>query len=88
MASPAPLSQQPAQSVHRVEFWCMGGAAVSLRERREGTVSTLEHPEQPAQLYRNIINETTLWAQIGFHFQMEGVALGGLGPWILGRLSF
>lgn len=51
-------------------------------------MSTLEHPEQPAQLYRNIINETTLWAQIGFHFQMEGVALGGLGPWILGRLSF
>lgn len=64
----------------------MGGAAVSLRERREGRVSTLEHPEQPAQL-RNIINETKLWAHIGSHFQREGIVLGGWRPWILGGLS-
>lgn len=54
MASPAQLSQQPseAQSERRAGFRCLGGDAVSLRERREDTVSTLEHPEQPAQLYR------------------------------------
>lgn len=48
-------------------------------------MSTLEHPER---LHRNIINETTLWAQIGFHFQREGVTWGRWGgPWILGGLS-
>lgn len=47
-------------------------------------MSTLEHPEQPAQLYRNIINETTLWAQIRFP-PPEGRGstgrFGTLDPW-------
>lgn len=32
-------------------------------------MSTLEHRVQPPSTIWNIINETTLWAQIGSHFQ-------------------
>lgn len=73
----APSSQQGVNTVQ--------GRCCCLFKREEGrhSVNPRAPRASPPHTIWNIINETTLWAQIGSHFQGEGVAWGEgtLNPW-------